>query len=47
MMPRYLPILSLPLGVLAFYCVGAGFYILALLATLLGGLALYVGEDEG
>ncbi len=47
MIPRYLPILSLPCGVCSLWAVGAGFYALALLATLLGGLALYVGEEDG
>ena len=39
-----MPILSLPAGVVAFWCVGAGLHLLALLATLAGGLCLYFGE---
>jgi len=37
--------LSLPLGVVAFWAVGSGLYSVALLATLLGGLALYAGSE--
>lgn len=47
MRARYLPILSLPCGVLAFWGVGEGLYGVALFAAFFGGWCLYMGAVDG
>ena len=46
MAPKYLPILSLPAGVAAFWAVGAGLHGVALFAAFFGGWCLYMGSED-
>lgn len=47
MASKYLPILSLPSGVVALWAVGAGLYGVALFAAFFGGWCLYMAAVDG